>query len=48
MMNWSLFSPAHAMKTEEGQEKGDEGCQGIILHSTSTFVVSLDRKQYNM
>ena len=35
MMSWSSFSPAQCMKTEEEQEKGDEGCQGIILHSTS-------------
>ena len=34
MMSWSFFSPAQAMKTEEGQEKGDEGCQGILLYST--------------
>ena len=37
MMSWSSFSPAQSMKTEEGQEKGDEGCQGIILHSTSNI-----------
>ena len=34
MMSWSSFSPAQSMKTEGGQEKGDEGCQGILLHST--------------
>ena len=34
MMSWSFFSQAQAMKTEEGQEKGDKGCQGILLYST--------------
>ena len=34
MMSWSFISPAQAMKTEEGQEKGDEGCQGTFLYSS--------------